>query len=490
MKTLKILITASFFLGLTACSDNFLDVAPSSSGDAAEAIQTVQDAEVMMNGLMRQMTSSSYYGRNFILYGEARGGDLTVVSRGRGLDGLYAFNHSPTSGTYSGFWNGIYHYILQANNLIQSIEKLEAEGVDGNFDNIKGQALTARAMMYFDLVRLYGQPYTMDKNALGVPNVTEPLDASDQPLRATVEDNYQQIISDLTAATPLLSKARQNGYINYYANEAMKARVYLSMGPSEYGKALTAAEEVINSPNYSLYSNTEWVDSWKSQFGKESIFELAMYPSEGDLGTGSLSFYLRRKAHGSASASGQFVASDYYLNRLGEDPNDVRWGVMSHDEISPTHMGAVYKYSGGVNLEGDGKATPTAVNIKVIRLSEIYLIAAEAALPTDPQKAVDYLNEIRKRAPGLAPATTGTISVDMILDEKSKELFSEGHRFFDMMRLGKSITFNDDLQNVPVPTRPKTIDRTFHKTILPISESEINANPGIGEQQNPGYDSN
>ncbi|MFA5668623.1 MAG: RagB/SusD family nutrient uptake outer membrane protein [Balneolaceae bacterium] len=487
MKTLKILLTLSLFFGITACSDNFLDVAPSSSGDAATAIQTVQDAEVMMNGIMRNMTSSNYYGRNFILYGDARGGDLTVVSRGRGLDGLYAFDHSPSSSSYSGFWNSLYHYILQTNNLITSIEKLQADGVDGNFDDIKGQALTARAMMYFDLVRLYGQPYTMNKDAYGVPNITEPLDAAAQPLRATVEENYNQIISDLTAATPLLSKSKKNGYLNFYANEALKARVYLTMGTAHYGKALTAAEEVINSPSYSLYSNASWVDSWKTQFGSESIFELAVYPSEADLGTGSLSFYLRRLGHGSTSASGQFIASDYYLNRLGEDATDVRWGVMSRDELGPTHLGSVYKYSGSVNLEGDGKATATAVNIKVIRLSEMYLIAAEAALPTDKPKAVQYLNEIRKRAPALAPATVGTITLDMILDEKSKELFSEGQRFFDMMRLGRSITFNDDLTNVPASTRTKTIDRTFYKTILPISEAEINANPGIGAQQNPDY---
>ncbi len=181
------------------------------------------------------------------------------------------------------------------------------------------------------------------------------------------------------------------------------------------------------------------------------------------------------------------MASDYYLDRLGEDPADVRWGIMSYDEVGPTHMGSVYKYSGGVNLEGDGKATATAVNIKVIRLSEIYLIAAEARLTTDKPKAVDYLNEIRKRSPNLAPATVGTITLDMILDEKSKELFSEGQRFFDMMRLGRSITFNDDLGGVPVPTRTQTIDRTFYKTILPIPQEEINANPGIEAQQNAEY---
>lgn len=485
MKAVNIFVTVLIFLALTACGEDFLDVKPSNSGDASSSIQTPEDARVIMNGLLSNMRSSAYYGRNFIMYANAKGGDLTIFSQGRGLDGLYSFNHSVTTGSYSGFWDHIYHCILQANSILSSIQKLEAEGVVADFDDIKGQALTARAMMYFDLVRLYGEPFTEDKSAWGVPNIIEPLDASSQPLRATVEENYQQILSDLETAAPLISKSITNGYLNYYANMALQAKVNLYMGND--AQALTAAEEIINSGEYELYSNEGWVDSWTRQYGSESIFELAILPTEGDLGTSSLGFYLRRKAHGSSSAAGWFMASDYFLERLGEDPSDVRWGVMSYDEVSEDHLGASYKYSGSVDLVGDGKSTGTAVNIKVIRLSEIYLIAAEAALESDKALAAEYLNAIRQRSPGLEPATENTISIDMILDERSKELFTEGHRFFDMMRLNKPITYNDDLADVPVAHRDKTIDRNFYKTLLPISQAEINANPAIGDQQNPGY---
>jgi hypothetical protein len=163
---------------------------------------------------------------------------------------------------------------------------------------------------------------------------------------------------------------------------------------------------------------------------------------------------------------------------------------MNDDELSTSanpRKGALYKYSGSISLAGDGKSTATAVNLKLIRLSEIYLIAAEAAVSTNALKAATYLNAIRKRAPNLVPATAATVTVDMILDERSKELFGEGQRFFDMMRLNKSITFNDEIIGISVATRPKTIDRTFYKTLLPISQAEINANPGIQAQQNPQY---
>ena len=138
------------------------------------------------------------------------------------------------------------------------------------------------------------------------------------------------------------------------------------------------------------------------------------------------------------------------------------------------------------------KGVASSTNIKVIRLSEIYLLAAEAALnlPTpDKTKASNYLNAIRKRAPALAPSTPVNVTMSMIEDERSKELFAEGHRYFDMIRWNKNIEFNDDFiyPAVIISHREKIINRTFYKTILPIPQNEIDANPKIAEQQNPGY---
>ncbi|HPS98769.1 MAG TPA: RagB/SusD family nutrient uptake outer membrane protein, partial [Bacteroidales bacterium] len=453
------------------------------------SITNAADAKVAINGLMRKMTSSLYYGRNFLIYGDAKGGDFAIRSQGRGSDWYYSFNHSASSNSGSGFWEQIYNCILQANNLIVNIEKMEAEDRGSvALSEYKGMALTARALMYFDLVRLYGKMYNMDKASYGVPLVLEPLDASAQPTRASVEEVYTQILTDLTTAAPLLSKNKVNGYFNYYANKAIEARVHLFM--DNFTASLAAAEEVINSNKYTLYSNTAWGGSWATQFGTESIFELAIYPAEGDLTTGSLGYYLLRLAK-VTGAMGYFMASDYWIARMNEDPTDIRWGVMDYDESSDTRFGSCLKYVGGSAMNGD-KASRSAVNIKVIRLSEMYLIAAEAALrlPTpDKVKAAGYLNQIRKRSPGLAEATDATVTVDMILDEKSKEFFAEGLRYFDMLRLNKTIEFNDEFISpaVVITHREKTLDRTFYKTILPIDQGELDANPAIKTQQNPGY---
>ena len=472
-------------LTFSSCND-FLDVKPTESADASESIRTVADAQIMMRGIMSKLSSSSYYGRNFPLYADTKGGDFTVVSQGRGFDYLYAFNHSASSNNYSGIWVQGYHALAQINNLLTQIKNIQSTGSSENFDSHVGQALTLRALIHFDLVRLYGEPFNENKTALGVPVVTELLDADAQLGRNTVEEVYNQIIADLTEAEPLLSKSKANGFVNFYANKALQAKVYLYQ--EDFTKSLAAAESIITSNVYSLYSNANWVGSWTSQYGSESIFEIAMLPSEGDLGTGSLGMYFRNKNHGTTSALGYFTASTGFINLMNEDPTDVRLGIMANDELN--RKGAIYKYSGSTTLAGDGKGNSTAVNIKVIRLSEVYLIAAEAALRASApnrEKAAEYLNQIRKRAAGLAPATAATVNLDMISNERAKELAGEGHRFFDMMRLNKTITFDDDLGGIITTHRDGTIDRSHFKTILPIPLDEINANPVIKQQQNPGY---
>src|SRR5690606_26742195 len=134
--------------------------------------------------------------------------------------------------------------------------------------------------------------------------------------------------------------------------------------------------------------------------------------------------------------------------------------------------------------------TYTAVNMKIIRLSEVYLNAAEAALKkpnADPAKAAEYLNAIRKRSPSLAPVSPSQVNEELILKEKSKELYGEGFRYWDMIRTNQTITFNDEHVGVNLQHREKSIDRTFFKAILPIPRTELDANPVIVPEQNPGY---
>ncbi|QBQ41479.1 RagB/SusD family nutrient uptake outer membrane protein [Sphingobacterium psychroaquaticum] len=488
MKKYFNIFLASAVLATSFSCKGFLDVEPTNATDADKAVKTANDAQIVINGIQRQMTSSSYYGRNFICYGDVKGGDVTLFSQGRGLDQFYTFNHNPQANSFSSFWTGIYGVIYQANSLLENIEKLKAEGTTENFDLAKSEALTIRALSYFDLVRIYGKSYTDDKNAYGVPNVIQTLAYNEKPLRATVDENYKQILTDLVAAEAGLPKTKREGYLNYYTNKAIQARVYLTMG--DFDKALAAAEEIINSKVYTLYENDQWVNSWKSQFGSESIYELVIEQNQADLARASLGFYFMRRSH-QTGALGNFLAATPFLNALNQDAADVRKGVMLRDESSTQRMGSCYKYLGSTTFSGDkGSSNYTAVNIKVIRLSEIYLIAAEAALKAstpNPTKAATYAQAIHKRSPNLPAITAANVTEALILAEKSKEFYGEGLRYFDMLRLNKTITFDDAFAGISVPTRETSINRSFSRTILPISQDEINANPAIKAQQNPGY---
>lgn len=492
MKQINIFLAALVILFATSCK-GFLDVKPSNQASSESSIQSASDAQIMINGLLNKMTSGSYYGRNFLLYGDGKGGDVTTYSAGNGGDGYYYFTHSPSSNSFEGYWSTIYNCLLQANNIIKNINTLKEGGSTENFDNYLGQALTLRALFHFDLVRLYGKPYNMDKASYGVPVVTEPVDASAQLTRNSVEEVYTQIVKDLTEAAPLLSKKRSNGYINYYANQALLAKVYMYM--DNFADALSAAEEVINDGVYSLYKPAEWVDSWKNQFGKESIFELAVVQGESDLGTGSVGCYFRRYGHGSANILGVFLTSQYWIDLM--DDNDVRLGIMGDDvsvaddgRADRAGKGSCYKYSGSTNLDGDGKGNSTAVNIKIMRLSEVYLNAAEAAVRTNDQdKAKGYLKEIAQRNPNwVEPAT---VTLEDIQDERRREFLTEGIVYHEYMRMDMTIEYDDDAfgrgTTPPSNGRGKKINRTFDKCRLPIGQGELNANPNIAEQQNPGY---
>ena len=123
----RIIILIGILLASVSC-ESFLDMQPTSSANASQAIQTTADAGVALNGIMRSLTSSSLYGRNLLLYADAKGGDLTIFSAGRGLDGLYSFNHSATSNSYSGYWSSGFYVLMQVNNLIGNIERLEEAG--------------------------------------------------------------------------------------------------------------------------------------------------------------------------------------------------------------------------------------------------------------------------------------------------------------------------------------------------------------------------
>ena len=263
-KFYTILATVVLGIMLPSCA-GFLDQKPSDSTLSIEAITTPADAQVALNGAFRAMSNFSYYGRQFLLYADFKGGDMTPPSLGLGNDALFTFIHNFNMSNFGEYWNIMYYVILQSNNLLAALDedlvKIVSESDQTAVNNIKGQALFVRALAHFDLVRIYGYPYLKDNGASpGAAIVTEVLNAKDQLVRNTVAEVYTQVIQDLTQASTLMSKSKIELGANYYAAKGLLARVYLYKG--DWDNAYSNAVEVINSGMYQLYTPENWVESW------------------------------------------------------------------------------------------------------------------------------------------------------------------------------------------------------------------------------------
>ena len=167
--------------------------------------------------------------------------------------------------------------------------------------------------------------------------------------------------------------------------------------------------------------------------------------------------------------------TDEFYAFMQENPKDVRSKMVAYRDTETGKGNPGYfpmKYPGK-----KGSNVPLySHSIKVVRLSEMYLIAAEATLKStqDASKAVAYLNTLRKnRIEDYADAAT--TSIDDIINERRKELFAEGQIAFDFWRNGKSITVN-----------AKTYAPTANENVLPIPKEEIDLGQGK-LKQNPGY---
>jgi starch-binding outer membrane protein, SusD/RagB family len=120
----------------------------------------------------------------------------------------------------------------------------------------------------------------------------------------------------------------------------------------------------------------------------------------------------------------------------------------------------------------------------LMRLAETYLLRAEAyLLKGDKQKAADDINVIRNRAKA-TPVTSGDVSIDLILDERARELYGEEFRVNTLMRMGKLVEYLNKY-NGTIKSKGQNI--ADYKNKLPIPRSEIEANKGAELEQNPGY---
>ena len=431
MKQIRNIFIALGISCAVSCGNGWLDLEPSTAINTDEAVKTLKEVEFTMNGIYDIMRSSDLYSGRMMYYGDVTGDDMQAVSSSKRTGNYYRFSFTRDNGP-SSHWAGLYEIIQNTNLILGRVDGIRISDDEAEWrDNLKGEALAIRALALFDLTRFFGMPYAKDGGAsLGVPIVTTLSDIDDKPERATVASCYGSFIADLNEAVQLLSPEFSKGRMNRWAAMSLLARAYLYKGDNV--NALKMAEEAIEGAEanrWALWSNKEYATAWSND--------------------------------ASAAAPGE-ILFEMVINTPESQGKETQAGEDIMD-----------------------------ANVPVIRLSETYLIAAEAAVKTgDNAKAIRYLGAIAQRANPSRTLEGVTVTLDDVMTERRKELVAEGHRMFDVIRNGGTVKRIDDTDSNLASTRHFAADKEFnwdfYKIILPVPKAERDANPNVA--QNPGYD--
>jgi hypothetical protein len=452
-------------------------MAPSTQAESSKSMTIPTDAQYALNGVYTLMRNYEYYGARMTYYGDVKGDDMQSNGDSKRVAKYYLFTFEKEDAP-SSFWTYPYTVIRNVNNILEYTNKFTDAELTEELKSIKGQALTIRAMAHFDLVKIYGLPYSKDNGAsLGVPIMTEKPAYNEKPARNTVKEVYDQIQKDLIEASDLLPVTKNNGKLNWFGARLLLARAYLYMDKNT--EAYDVASDLITKAEankYTLWTNTEYTGVWAKEHTSEIFFQLVVKADEVSSSNEFIGYLLYASGYDDA------VPTSSFIDFMKEDPDDVRNKLLSYN--SSKKKTYLIKYPGNTS---DSETNPGYSDIPILRLSEVYLIAAEAAQKKgDNTNALKYLNAIAKRA-NSANEITGTVTLDKILDERRKELIGEGHRFFDAMRNNKRIERTGDSHSTSkiLSEAAKSFDWDWYKIVLPIPRSEINTNPNI--VQNPGY---
>ena len=458
----NMIVTTVLFLSLASCEKSFLELKPPTSLTPEFALATEADLQVALRGAYAGLKSTALYGRSLMVLGDMMADNTyqSALNTNR-YTNFNLYNYLVTDGDVAGLWNASYSVILRANNIINS-----PIADNANIQQIKGEAYAIRALAYFNLVRYFASPYTLDPSKLGVPIITT-YQADLKPERAKIADVYTLINKDLTQAFTLMTKFTNSSQFSKYSAKALQAKVYLAMGDKTNAK--TAALDVITNSGFTAISSAAHTGYWAGVAPRtdkvETLLEIS-FDAVANNAFDALSYiYLQSGNYGDMLCSSELY--DLF------ESTDIRKSLYATGTRGGLASVFVNKYS---SFTGDHSDT------KVIRMSEMYLIAAEASYPSNTADALKYVNEVTSRRGATAIASSGSALLEDIITERRKELAFEGERYLDMQRLQRNIARSKNY-----PAAALSSDFTNYRRIMPIPQGELDANPSIKSQQNPGW---
>lgn len=476
----KIALCFLIAFSATSCSD-FLDVVPQDKILENQIFENEAGVQNVHNGLYMSLSSNNLYGQQLTMDAvEILGQQYNTGGNHDKYEmGTYAYTEANPKAVFTNVWEKAFTTILYVNKFLESMKEHSGVVSQEKADLLTGEAIAIRAMLHFDMLRLYGPIYKVDASLPAIPYYDAAVTVN-QPL-ISAKDAMSKILADLDAALVLLAKdpvvtvGKYNGNsdfdanpyysrnrgnrLNYLAVKCLKARVLLYSGDKT--GAYATANEVINFTKASpLFRWTTFLEATHSiipdrTFSPETFFALSDF-----------TLYNKQKNLFDSSLPDDEIYAPL-LNRINavfeSNDNDYRnlpsWKIPI---VGGKTQKTFYKYEDVtdiVNLE-----EPFRFQIPIFKLSEMYLIAAEAA--PSPAESIAFLNTLRFNRGLSNLAATANVTTE-ITKEYRKEFIGEGQLFFYYKRINSTTIPNGSAAS-------GNVTMNALQYVVPLPDSEIN----------------
>jgi tetratricopeptide (TPR) repeat protein len=490
---------------ILSCSD-FLDVTNENELNADNFYSRIENFDLALNGTYDAVKNLDLFGQNFYIQ--------TLLALPHESDYWNAQNRNEVTSADENVriaWRGWYRIVARANDVIENAPRFSATDPSvseiDQLNKIVGQAHFLRGFAYFHLVRLWGESaYATDSSRLAVPLILKVASNRAEMMkpRASVGQVYHQIIKDFESAEAALPDTWDASNVARVSKNAVKGflgQVYLYMENNPQAKIYF--DEVFASGFYDLVPFNRYEDLFqgKNEFSEESLWELNYTVDmqqniwENGLGSG-IALTCAPPGRGWSNCTPHGVN----IERFGSDPRLLISTYHPDDLVATVEGDMLPAGRSEFNFTGHSfkKYVPrdysvystnrnSGINYHMMRLADVYLMYAEVMNNLgDDATALEYTNKVRRRAYGRnpevasaddLPSMAGAQLRDVIREERFKELFAEGHRWYDIVRW-KIVEQEVVKYNVKRVTQGEIL---FHPKdyYYPVPLAEVDNNPNV-----------
>ncbi|HEY0273225.1 MAG TPA: RagB/SusD family nutrient uptake outer membrane protein [Chitinophaga sp.] len=458
----------------TGCK-KWLDVKPKTQVDEGQLLSLENGFEDALYGVYATMAGGSLYGdqltMSFVDVLAQRYSAQSTPEHDFYQAALYNYQDPGVKARITNIWDSAYFAIANVNNILNHIDGQRSVFQADNYRLVKGEALGLRAFLHFDLLRLFGPSYLSNPGKLSIPYV-KTVSGGVTPL-GTVSAVLDSVIADLTLADSLLGAYKnilppfnnitplQNDWLNnrqyhfnYWAAEALLARVYLYKGNKQ--QALLHATAVINSGMFTFITSAAITNLHDRTFTPEQVFSVSKY----NLLPQVSNYFLAAGTAGSNLGTNTHLTNTYGNGGVVDKVFETASGGATDFRYAFLWAASNNIYFPAKFWQDAGQFSHLNNLVPLIRLPEMYYIAAECS---DPATATTYLNKVRENRglKDLDILPDAATAQNEIFKEYQKEFYCEGQLFYYYKRVNAT--------QILYTNTPGT-DKVY---VLPLPDGEI-----------------